>query len=256
MSLNSIWLIGCGNMAGAMLRRWLDCGLDPAKVTVIRPSGNPVADAVRVVTDVPDEPTPDLLLIGVKPQMLAEVAPSLQAASSGTILSILAGTSLTTLRDTFPQAAKIVRAMPNLPVALGQGVVATVSDAPIDADLAALLAQLGLVENFPDETLFDAVTALAGSGPAFAYRFVDALAKGGEKLGLDTAQASRLALATMQGALALAREDGTPLGDLADRVASKGGSTREGLDVLDTGLDALVAECLAAATRRNVELGR
>lgn len=256
MSLEKIWLIGCGNMAGAMLSRWLACGLDPARVTVVRPSGQPVADGVRVVTEIPDEPAPDLLLIGVKPQMLADVAPGLQAVSSGTILSILAGTRLTSLRETFPNAANIVRAMPNLPVALGQGVVATVSEAAVDPGLTTLLDQLGLVENFPKESLFDAVTALAGSGPAFAYRFVDALAKGGTKLGLDPAQASRLALATVEGALALARQDGTPLGELADRVASKGGSTREGLNVLDTGLDELVAECLAAAARRNAELGR
>jgi pyrroline-5-carboxylate reductase len=256
VSLNSIWLIGCGNMAGAMLRRWLDCGLDPAKVTVVRPSGKPVTEGVRVVTDVPYESGPDLLLIGVKPQMLAEVAPGLQAVSSGTILSILAGTRLASLRETFPHAARIVRAMPNLPVALGQGVVATVSDAPIDADLAALLDQLGLVENFPDETLFDAVTALAGSGPAFAYRFVDALAKGGAELGLEPAQASRLALATVEGALALARTDDAPLAELADRVTSKGGSTRAGRDVLDSQLDDLVAKTLAASTARNAELGR
>jgi pyrroline-5-carboxylate reductase len=255
VSPDPIWLIGCGNMAGAMLSRWLDCGLDPARITVVRPSGRPVANGVRVVTAVPDEPAPGLLLIGVKPQMLADVAPGLQAASTGTVMSILAGTRLATLRDTFPRAAQIVRAMPNLPVALGQGVVATVADAPVESDLAALLGQLGLVEHFSDERLFDAVTALAGSSPAFAYRFVDALAQGGAALGLDPAQASRLALATVEGALALARADGTPLSDLADRVASKGGSTRAGLDVLDTGLDDLVANCLTAATRRNAELG-
>lgn len=254
--IERIWLIGCGNMVGAMLRRWLDCGLDPASVTVVRPSGAPVADGVRVVTKVPAEPAPDLLVIGVKPQMLSGVGPDLQAASAGTVLSILAGTRLATLRQTFPQAGSIVRAMPNLPVALGQGVVATASENAVGADLSALLAQLGLVEHFPDENLFDAVTALAGSGPAFAYRFVDALAKGGTALGLDHAQAGRLALATVEGALALAREDGTPLADLADRVASKGGSTRAGLDVLDTALDNLVARTLTASTRRNEELGR
>ncbi len=116
--------------------------------------------------------------------------------------------------------------------------------------------QLGLVEHFADEALFDVVTALAGSGPAFAYRFVDALAQGGTALGLDPDQASRLALATVDGALALARQEGTPLADLADRVASKGGSTRAGLDVLETELDTLIAETLAAATTRNAELGR
>ncbi len=255
MSLDKIWLIGCGNMAGAMLRRWLDCGLDPVRVTVVRPSGAPVADGVRVVAEVPAEPAPGLLLIGVKPQMLAQVAPGLQTASHGTVLSILAGTRLATLRETFPQAGSIVRAMPNLPVALGQGVVATASDSPIGADLAVLLAQLGLVEHFADEILFDAVTALAGSGPAFAYRFVDALARGAAALGLDPAQAGRLALATVEGALALAREDARPLAELADRVASKGGSTRVGLDVLDTALNDLIARTLAAATRRNTELG-
>ena len=256
MTIGRIWFIGCGNMAGAMLRRWLDCGLDPAIVTVVRPSGAPVADGVRVVTVIPAEPAPDLLLIGVKPQMLARVAPGLQAASTGTILSILAGTRLDTLRETFPEAGNIVRAMPNLPVALGQGVVATASERPIGGDLGELLAQLGLVEHFEDEALFDAVTALAGSGPAFAYRFVDALAKGGVALGLDAAQADRLALATVTGAVALARRNATPLADLADRVASKGGSTRSGLDILDAQLDDLVARTLAAASARNAELGR
>lgn len=256
MTPGRIWLIGCGNMAGAMLRRWLDCGLDPARVTVVRPSGRPVAPGVRVVTEVPDEDAPDLLLIGVKPQMLGTVAPTLQAAATCIVLSILAGTRLASLRDHFTQAGMIVRAMPNLPVALGKGVIATVAERPIPASLSDLLDQLGLVEPLADEMLFDAVTALAGSGPAFAYRFVDALAKGGAALGLAAAQADRLALATVEGALALAQADGAPLAELIDRVASKGGSTHAGLDVLDTALDALVAGTLAAATARNAELGR
>lgn len=254
--IERIWLIGCGNMAGAMLHRWLDCGLDPASVTVVRPSGAAVAPGVRVLREVPDERAPDLLLLGVKPQMLATVAPGLQAATQNTILlSILAGVTLARLRESFPAAGPIVRAMPNLPVALGTGVVATATDGAMPQDLAALLDQLGLVEAFADETQFDAVTALAGSGPAFAYRFVDALAKGGAALGLDAAQADRLALATVEGAIALAKQDGTPLATLVDRVASKGGSTRAGLDVLDAELDALVADTLAAAAARNKILG-
>ena len=254
--IERMWLIGCGNMAGAMLRRWLDCGLDPASVTVVRPSGTAVAPGVRVVREVPDEDAPDLLLIGVKPQLLATVAPGLQAASTNMVLSILAGTRLDRLRAHFPAAARIVRAMPNLPVSLGKGVVATASDQPIPSALADLLTQLGLVEHVADEGLFDVVTALAGSGPAFTYRFVDALARGGTALGLDPDQAGRLARATADGALALTRQEGTPLAELVDRVASKGGSTRAGLDVLETELDTLIAETLAAATTRNAELGR
>jgi pyrroline-5-carboxylate reductase len=255
VSLSRIWLIGCGNMAGAMLRRWLDCGLNPASVTVVRPSGAPVA-GVCVLREVPDEPAPDLLLLGVKPQLLAEVAPGLQNALTGTVLSILAGTRLATLRSAFPTSENIVRAMPNLPVALGKGVVATASEHPIDPGLASLLDQLGLVEPIADEGLFDVATALAGSGPAFAYRFIDALAKGGSALGLDPAQSTRFALATVEGAVALAQQGAAPLADLANRVASKGGSTRAGLDVLDASLDDIVASTLAAATKRNAELGR
>jgi pyrroline-5-carboxylate reductase len=117
------------------------------------------------------------------------------------------------------------------------------------------MAPLGLVE-WVDEPLFDAATALAGSGPAFAYRFIDALAAGAATLGLDPAQALRMALATVAGAARLAEDAREHPAMLADRVASKGGSTRAGLDVLDQdeALLRLVEATLAAAERRNHEL--
>ena len=119
----------------------------------------------------------------------------------------------------------------------------------------ALMAPLGLVE-WIDEALFDVVTALAGSGPAFLFRFVDALAEAGAGAGLPRAQAARLALATVAGAGLMAAEAGEAPRVLADRVASAGGSTRCGLDVLDRpdGLAALLQATLAAATERNREL--
>jgi pyrroline-5-carboxylate reductase len=253
----TIWLIGCGNMAGAMLSRWLTTGLDPARVTVIDPALPHVG--VRVLAALPDEPAPEMLMLGVKPQALADVAPGLQAASTGALLlSILAGTTTATLKQHFPGARGVARIMPNLPVAIGKGAVALHAVAAVDDHNAVtnLVAPLGLVEWIDDETLFDAVTALSGSGPAFLYRFIDALARGGVALGLPADQAARLAIATVEGAAVTAAASLESPAVLAERVASKGGSTLAGLDVLDAdkALEILLAATLAASEACNREL--
>lgn len=259
MSGNRFWIVGCGAMAGAMLARWVESGQDASRFTVIDP-GQPNAPAgVRCVATFPHEDAPDWLMLGVKPQMLAGAAEAAQpyVQSGTTLLSILAGTTWDALAATFPLAKRVVRVMPNLPVRIGQGVVAlhgTDEHAPFDA----LMAPLGLVEWIDDEALFDAVTALSGSGPAFLYRFAQALAEGGAALGLAPDVADRLARATVAGAATLAKASQEPLGALADRVASKGGSTREGLNVLDEGaaLAKIVGSALDAAQRRNRELAK
>ena len=256
-----VWLVGCGNMAGSMLRRWLAAGLDPKQVTIIRKSGAPFADGVTVLTaPPPDGPEPALLILGVKPQMLDDVAPGIAPilGPETLLVSILAGVELDALRARFPTPRAIVRTMPNTPVALGVGVVALVGEGLDDSSKAridTLMAPLGLVE-WLDEAQFDVVTALAGSGPAFLFRFIDTLAAAGAAAGLDPAQAERLALATVAGAGQLAHQSGESPGRLADRVASPGGSTRKGLDVLDSerGLAPLLVETIAAAVRRNQEM--
>src|SRR5687768_10643697 len=117
--------IGCGNMAGAMLSRWLDCGLPPERVTGVRPSGAPVAPGVTVRTalDAPVQPR-TIVLLGFKPQQLPRVGPDLAPLiGEGVILlSILAGLPLARLRDAFPNSGPIIRCMPNLPVRIGKGV--------------------------------------------------------------------------------------------------------------------------------------
>lgn len=257
MSSDAIWLVGCGNMAGAMLGRWLSTGLDPARITVIDPSSH--RHDVRVLAAVPDEPPPAMVMLGVKPQMLADVVPAIQAATQGALLlSILAGTTGKALRSVFPGARAIARIMPNLPVAIGKGVVALHGNLPAEdrEGIEVLMSSLGLVEWIDEESLFDAVTALSGSGPAFVYRYIDALAKGGAALGLPADQALRLATATVDGAGSLAGGSDDAPHDLAERVASRGGSTRAALDVLDDrhALTSLVAQALAAAAQRNREL--
>lgn len=253
----SLWLVGAGNMGGAMLRGWIAAGMPPSAVTVIDPGAPAVPNGVRVLR-APAGGSPEVLVLAVKPQLLEAVAPGLADVRPALLLSILAGVEEATLESRIP-AGSVVRAMPNLPVAIGKGVTAlhaAKSTAAMREMAQALVAPLGRVEWIDSETMFDAVTALSGCGPGFVFRFIDALAAAGASLGLPAEQAARLALATVEGAAAMAAGAGESPAVLADRVASPGGSTREGLNVLDrdNALQCLLQETLAASRQRNVEL--
>ena len=215
---------------------------------------------VSVVREVPAHDAGfDLIVLALKPQQLASLRTDTFAAHTPRLLvSVLAGVEEATLASLCRPDA-IVRAMPNLPVAIGKGVTALYSSSPDESarrTAESLMAPLGQVEWIDSESLFDAVTALSGCGPAFVFRFIDALAKAGAALGLPTDQAARLALATVEGSAAMAAmSDETPA-TLADRVVSPGGSTREGLNRLDRdgALETLLKETLAASRDRNVVL--
>lgn len=259
-TIQSVLVVGCGNMGGAMLAGWLAAGFAPARFTVVDPVLPEAPAGVTLLRDLP-EGAFDAILLGVKPQLLADVAPSIEAlAGPGTVvLSILAGVELVTLGQRFPRAAGVVRIMPNLAAAIGRSPMALAASGLDDAGRAAvasLLDPLGVPEWLADEGLFDAVTALAGSGPAFVYRFIDALAQGAVALGLPEGQAGRLALATVEGAALLAAASPHSPGELARRVASPGGTTQAGLDVLDAdaAMARLVAATLDAAARRSAEM--
>lgn len=257
-----VWVAGCGNMGSAILRGWIGAGLDPAQVTVIDPAPGDVPDGARVSAAAPGgEGAPKLLLLGIKPQLLAEVAAGLAPLlDSGTlVLSILAGVELSTLHARFPGVKAIVRAMPNLPVTLGKGATVLMTDsgdAEVRDGAAQLMTPLGLTEWITDEQLFHAVTALSGSGPGFVFRFIAALAAAGARLGLPTDLAARLAAATVDGAGALATSSGEAVDALAARVASPGGTTQAGFAALDRdgALDRLILETIGAAARRSAEL--
>ncbi|MCF8708274.1 pyrroline-5-carboxylate reductase family protein [Rhizorhapis sp. SPR117] len=260
---DTLFLAGCGNMAGPMLTRWLECGLDPARVTVYRPSAAPVADGVRVTAQWPESlPDGTMVLLGMKPYQLGDVARHITSidGSDFRLVSILAGTGMQSLRANFPHFDNIVRVMPNTPVGVGQGVCALYADertsAAVRDEVQALMQPLGLAEWIADEGQFNLVTALSGCGPAYVFRFIDALAGAAARLGLPADQAARLALATVRGASTLAISADVAPGVLADRVASPGGMTRQGLNVLDKDehLLNLLTETLRAARDRGEEM--
>jgi pyrroline-5-carboxylate reductase len=255
-----LFLIGCGNMAGAMLDRWIASELDPARVTVIDPGRSAVPKGVTLLADYPAfVPDGAVILLGIKPQSLGDVAPTLAPLLGGSriVVSMLAGMPVEVVRAKLGEASDVVRIMPNLPVALGLGVVALYADNVTGdktrAVIEKLMQPLGLVEWMGEEAQFNLLTALSGCGPAFVFRFVDALAQAATDLGMDPDQAARLSLATVQGAAGLAARPGSARpAQLADAVASRGGMTREGLDVLDADerLKRLLLDTLRAARDR------
>jgi pyrroline-5-carboxylate reductase len=262
---HSIIMAGCGHMGGAMLHRWVDCGLNPAQVTVVRPSGAPVVSEVNVQRDTAELAAPDILILGFKPQQLADAAPAYAALAGPDtlVLSLLAGVEAASLRKHFPNAGAMICAMPNLPVAVGQGVVllAAEADAPQSAISVAeaLLAPLGLVHRMAEDEDFNVLTALTGCSPAYLYAFTQSTADAAMALGVRDHVALRLAQAAVYGSAvyALSQPKVTPADNIA-AVAGKGGMTQKGLDVLakDTTFTRLMIDTLAAAAERGRELAK
>jgi pyrroline-5-carboxylate reductase len=254
------WMIGAGNMGQSVIAGWRAANVELSPLTIIRPSGSPV-EGVRTVKTLNDGgPAPKLVILGVKPQSLEDVEAQLRGYTSGTVIvSMLAGVTVASLRRRFPDAASIVRVIPNLPVAVRRGVTALYSEDADDAtreQLGELFARLGYAIWAIDEAKLGAVGALGGAGPAYVARFIRALAKAGEAQGLSSGTAATVALETVFGTAWLAASNGQSMDALATQVASPKGTTEAGLAVLDRDqvLDELVAVTIGAAARRGAEL--
>ncbi|WP_285711797.1 pyrroline-5-carboxylate reductase family protein [Erythrobacter oryzae] len=261
--MNYHLIIGCGNMGGAMLAGWLAAGEAPARFSVLDPALADVPEGVALYRDAAEVPgAHDAVLLGFKPQQLAALGPGLQCVTEGrTVCSLLAGITLDQLAAAFPAGSAHIRVMPNLAARINKSPV-ILAERGLDAERRAatldLFGRLGSAVWLEDEAQFDLVTALAGSGPGFVYRFIDALAGAAVDLGLDEPTAAALALATVEGASALAAASDASPATLADRVASPGGMTREGLNVLDAdaALRRLLAQTLAATRDKGAALSR
>jgi pyrroline-5-carboxylate reductase len=249
---NPLLLFGCGNMGRALLDGWLAAEWDPAAFVVIDPKAAALPPGVKTVAD----RRYSLVLLAIKPQLFAELSDEIAACLTpdAVVLSVLAGTRIESLQAKLP-GRTIIRMMPNLAAALGKSPIGLFPKAD---GLGALLNPLGQLFWLNDEAQMDAVTALAGSGPAFIYRFLEALAKAGTDLGLDDELAVGMAITMVEGAAALAAQSERSPRELAQRVTSPGGTTAAGLAILDDNeaLHDLVGDTLRAAHDRGVELSK
>lgn len=265
-----IVLVGCGKMGGALLAGWLAQGLARDRVRVVEPAedlARAIADthgvAVVAKPDALDAGLePAVVLVAVKPQKLAEALPAYRAyARPGTlVLSIAAGRTIASFARVLGAGTPIVRAMPNTPAAVGRGITVAVANAAVSPAMRTLagdlLGAVGEVLWTDDESLIDPVTALSGGGPAYVFLLIETLARAGEKVGLPSDMAWRLARSTVIGAGELARRSDETAEQLRKNVTSPGGTTIEAIKILmaEDGVQPLFDRALAAATRRGREL--
>ncbi|MEL6450634.1 MAG: pyrroline-5-carboxylate reductase [Pseudomonadota bacterium] len=255
-------LLGCGKMGSAMLAGWLARGLPAASVWVIdpQPSDWVHGTGVHLNTDLPADPA--VVLVAVKPQMMGDALPALAAFGGGraVFVSVAAGTALATFEAAFGAQTPIVRAMPNTPAAIGRGITAICANPAGQEALALaemLLSAVGDVVRLDDEGQMDAVTGVSGSGPAYVFHLIEALAAAGVAQGLPEAVSMRLAKATVAGAGALAMEAAEDPSQLRVNVTSPNGTTQAALEVLmddAAGFAPLLGRAVAAATQRSKEL--
>jgi pyrroline-5-carboxylate reductase len=263
--MGKLLLVGCGKMGGAMLDGWLARGLAAADVIVAEPveALRPRKAGLRSVGSSQDVgETPEIVVLAVKPQTMDAVLPDLRrfADDGAVFLSIAAGKTLKYFASHLGSTAKVVRSMPNTPAAVRQGITVACAAAGVAAAekkrCQELLEAVGQALWVDDEGLLDPVTALSGSGPAYVFLLVEAMAAAGAKLGLSPEMAMQLARATVAGSGELLRQSSEPASQLRVNVTSPGGTTAEALKVLmaGDGIQPVFDKALAAASRRSKEL--
>lgn len=269
----SIALIGCGKMGSALLRGWLASG-QIRHVYVLDPGGLPdeFEDEVPARITFYDKPETfagarapaSVFVVAVKPQIMDEVCNAIKKTipPDALVLSIAAGQAIAKFEGYFGANQPVIRSMPNTPAAIARGITVGCPNknvAPAQKALAdGLLKAVGSVEWIEDESLLDAVTAVSGSGPAYVFLLIEAMAAAGVKAGLKPDFAMKLARQTVTGSAALAEADPLPAETLRKNVTSPGGTTAAALEILMSppGMQSLFDKAIAAATARSKELSR
>jgi pyrroline-5-carboxylate reductase len=262
-----VLLAGCGKMGSALLRGWIASDA-ASQFFVVEPEGPPsgLAAAPNVVwhrapEELPETAAPEAVVFAVKPQILDDVLPSYRrwARAQTLFVSIVAGKTIAGITRRLGEAS-LVRTMPNTPAAIGRSITVACANERVSAEQRRfcdeLLAAVGESAWIEDEALLDAVTAVSGSGPAYVFLLIEALARAAEVLGLPPTLALQLARSTVAGSGELARLSSESPAQLRENVTSPGGTTRAALDVLmaDDGLTALIMRAVAAAAARSREL--
>ena len=265
----SIALVGAGNMGGAMVRGWIEAvrkggGLT---LTVLEPHFDPALekelDAVGAVLNPPESGPADVVVMAVKPQKFIEAAADARRfiGPDTRVLSVMAGVTTQALCKELG-VERVIRAMPNLPGLIGEGVTAYVATPACTAEdkqlIEQLLEPLGSIEPLGAERLLDVVTAVSGSGPAYVFILAEVLAAAAEQEGLEKDVAMRLASRTVAGAGALMLKTGETPNVLRKQVTSPGGTTEAALDILGAadGLGPLLRRAVSAAAQRSRDLGK
>lgn len=261
-------LVGCGNMGSAMARGWLNAGLDADAFWGIDPvladkhiEGLANEKIVANIEALPQDINLKAIVMAIKPQMMAASLPKLKelVQRETLIISIAAGTTIAAYEEHFGDVG-IIRSMPNTPAAIGKGISGVVANTKAKSEDKAvaerLLGAIGEVVWVESEGLIDSVTAVSGSGPAYVFYFVEALAAAGVKNGLSENVAMKLARQTIIGAGALLEESGDSATELRKKVTSPQGTTAAALNVLmaDDGLAPVIDRAVTAAKRRSKEL--
>lgn len=265
IAAHGLVLLGCGKMGSAMLAGWLNRGLPASSVWVQdpHPSDWLQKSGVQINADLPKEPA--IVLVAVKPQMMTEALPTLAAMGNGDTLfvSVAAGTPISFFEETLGAQTPIVRAMPNTPAAISRGITAIVGNSNAGTkgldEAELLLSAVGQVVRLTEEAQIDAVTGVSGSGPAYVFHMIEAMAAAGEEQGLPAEMALQLARATVAGAGALAMEADEDPTQLRVNVTSPNGTTQAALEVLmneTDGFPPLLRRAVAAAAERSRELSR
>ncbi len=260
-----ILLVGAGRMGQALLKGWIAQGIGP--IAAMDPVPSPelkklAKRGVKLSAQLSDM-RPRVCVIALKPQVLRTEMESFRGiAEHALMISIAAGTTTKALASAWGRKARIVRAMPNTPGAIGRGIAALYASKNVNAKDRALaeklLAALGETLWVKKESLIDSVTAVSGSGPAYVFLLVEAMAEAAQREGLPRDVAMKLARATVAGSGALLDADQSPASDLRRAVTSPGGTTEAALKILmaDDGLSSLMLRAIAAARKRAEELGK
>jgi pyrroline-5-carboxylate reductase len=265
----TIGFLGAGNMAEALIRGLVRGGhVVPERVHASGPRPERMAQLAGEfgVTTTPDNRelarASQILVLAVKPQILDRVLLEVSGAihAGALIISIAAGVSTAAIERRLPPEARVIRAMPNTPALVGAGATAVAAGAHADArdvDLARFVFDAVGITVVLDESQLDAVTGLSGSGPAYIFLILEALADAGVKVGLSRRTAQKLAAQTVMGAAKMLLDtDGHP-GQLKDMVTSPGGTAIAGLHTLEQGgMRTTLINAVEAATLRSRELGR
>ena len=269
MLKENIGIIGAGKIGAAIARGVISAGL-AAKEQVM---ASDVSEALRdsIMAELGIKATPDngavckfsdAVIISVKPQIVDSVLKEIAQSIGKTklVISVAAGVPLARLEGNLEKGARVVRVMPNIPCVVGAGAAgyaggahATAKDLEI---VGAILNSFGIGLTV-EEKYLDAVTGLSGSGPAYVFLFMEALADGGVQMGLARDVALRLAMQTVYGAARMALASSKHLGELKDEVTSPGGTTIAGLYAMEQkGFHGIVMDAVVHATRRSQELGK